>query len=74
MSVCKLKDLNDTSVKGTTLITVTDNPRDPAGDCVRPTIIYLPNKTVKPPLNVILWLLAWFPKAPVIDFVSALIE
>jgi hypothetical protein len=56
MSVCKLKDLNDTSVKGTTLITVTDNPRDPAGDCVRPTIIYLPNKTVKPPLNVILWL------------------
>ena len=25
-------------------------------------------------VTVILWLLAWFPKAPVIDFVSALIE
>jgi hypothetical protein len=62
MSVCKLKDLNDKTVKGTTLITVTDDPKDAAGDCIRPTIIYLPKKTVKPPLNVILWMHGFYVK------------
>ena len=64
MSTCKLIDINDKSFNGTTFITVTDNPKEDqrtaAGDCVRPTIIYLPKKTVKPPVNVILWLHGFF--------------
>ena len=55
MSDCKLVALpDDPAFRGTTLVT--------DGDCVRPTIVYLPKKTVKPPLNVILWLHGWYVK------------
>jgi hypothetical protein len=64
MISCKVIDINDKTFNGTTFIIVTDNPKEDqrtaGGDCVRPTIIYLPKKTVKPPLNVILRLHGFF--------------
>jgi hypothetical protein len=64
MSDCKLEVLKDQSgVKGTTLFTVAVDPHDKTGgDCIRPTVIYLPKKTVKPPVNVILWLHGFYVK------------